>query len=156
MVRVLLFTLLSAILLFMVIGRSTIYVVKVNGSSMKPTLFDGDRLIVMRRLVPSLLQHGQIVICDFRNTVEAEKESQNYVVKRLTGLPGQRLYFKDSEISTNWGIYKYLKRASDKWYFDIPLGYCYLTADGQGGDSRIWGPVSVESLKGIVLFKLPK
>lgn len=69
----------------------------VSGPSMEPTLYTGDRLIVNR--LPVTWSHirgqeyvpdrGQVIV--FKNPLFAEGRHEEFIVKRVIGLPGERV-----------------------------------------------------------------
>lgn len=73
----------------------------VSGQSMEPTLYTGDRLIVNR--VPVTLanvqgkqyqpERGQIIV--FKNPQYSNNLPDEYIVKRVIGLPGERVVLKN-------------------------------------------------------------
>lgn len=79
----------------------------VTGPSMEPTMYTGDRLIVTR--LPATWQairgkaytpkRGHVVV--FRNPRFDELRNDEYVVKRVIGLPGDRILISDGEITVS-------------------------------------------------------
>ncbi|RWZ79813.1 MAG: signal peptidase I [Candidatus Chaera renei] len=77
----------------------------VNGPSMQTTLFTGDRLIVNRLPItwslvsqkPYLPARGQIVV--FTNPNWRPGLPERYIVKRVIGLPGERVLVSDGKIT---------------------------------------------------------
>lgn len=73
----------------------------VSGSSMAPTLHTGDRLIVDRLPVtiagvqgkPYTPERGQVIV--FKNPRYSPGFQDEYLVKRVIGLPGERVVLKD-------------------------------------------------------------
>ena len=73
----------------------------VIGPSMEPTLYTGDRLIVDRLPVtwsqlqnkPYVPKRGQIIV--FKNPRFSVGTEDEYIVKRVIGLPGERVTLKD-------------------------------------------------------------
>jgi signal peptidase I len=77
----------------------------VRAVSMEPTLAAGDRVLVMRPLLDRDLAHGDVVVVDVRGTfvpgtaatgplagtVLAPTSAQAYLVKRVVGMPGDRV-----------------------------------------------------------------
>lgn len=76
----------------------------VSGASMETTLYTGDRLIVNR--VPVTLEHvqgksyvpkrGQVIV--FKNPLYVVGMHDEYIVKRVVGLPGDRVIVKDGQV----------------------------------------------------------
>lgn len=77
----------------------------VSGPSMEPTLYTSDRLIVNR--VPVTWSHlrgqayvpgrGEIIV--FKNPLFSQGMQDEYIVKRVIGLPGERVRVKDGVIT---------------------------------------------------------
>jgi signal peptidase I len=134
---------------------------KVEGASMLPVLVEGDVLLVDTTADPDAL--GMYVI-------EVEGEN-NPLVKRLVGLPGQtidarygRLFADDTEVHPRKG------GAPDTWNKERPVdsrvtarfprkleeGEYYLIGDNPevSRDSRQFGPIKRESIKGKVVWSL--
>lgn len=69
----------------------------VTGPSMETTMYTGDRLIVNRLPVTAQALQGQPYVPDrshvivFRNPLYNDMRSDEYVVKRVIGLPGERV-----------------------------------------------------------------
>lgn len=83
---------LAVALLLVILLRTYVFtLILVDGSSMNPTLLDGERLFVtvydMRFGSP---ERGDVVICHYPN-----REGDNFV-KRVVGLPGDSIYREDS------------------------------------------------------------
>jgi signal peptidase I len=76
----------------------------VLGPSMEPTLFTGDRLIVNRLSVtwsqlqnkPYLPERGQVIVFD--NPNYSLGTDDEYIVKRVIGLPGERVVVQNGEV----------------------------------------------------------
>ena len=77
----------------------------VSGHSMEKTLQDGDRLIVNRLPVsvaslqnkPYIPERGQIIV--FQNPRYADGLKDEYLVKRVIALPGERVTVKDGVVT---------------------------------------------------------
>lgn len=75
----------------------------VSGPSMESTLYTGDRLLVNRIPVtwdhiqgkPYLPQRGQVIV--FRNPAFSPGMEDEYIVKRVIALPGERVALKDGK-----------------------------------------------------------
>lgn len=77
----------------------------VEGPSMEPTLFTGDRLLVNR--IPNTLsvmkqdsyrpKRGEVVV--FTNPNHFPGQPDEYIVKRVIGLPGERVVVNNGEIT---------------------------------------------------------
>ncbi len=93
--------LLGAILLQTFVFR----VYSVFGPSMESTLFTNDRLIVNKiprtialiKNSPHIPKRGELII--FKNPLHQQGRSEEYVVKRVIGLPGERVVVNDDKIT---------------------------------------------------------
>lgn len=82
-------------ILVIVIGYHSFTLCKVEGESMKPTLYEEDYVFVNKAVVRlSNLQHGEIVI------IKEEDESK-YYVKRVIGLPGDVINITNGKVYVN-------------------------------------------------------
>jgi len=77
----------------------------VVGPSMESTMYTGDRLVVNRLAVtwsqilgkPYLPERGQIIV--FRNPHYSQGIEDEYIVKRVIGLPGERVTLKNGSFT---------------------------------------------------------
>ena len=142
-------TVLLAGLLALVIRLFVVEPFRVDGPSMEPTLFTGERLLVDKvsyRL--HLPRRGDIVV--FRNPRNARED----YIKRVVALPGDKvemrlgkLYINDQPVPEPYvfrdGISTYGPEV-------IPPGYCFVLGDNRANsrDSRFFGPIPLQLIKG--------
>ena len=132
----------------------------VDGQSMEPTLHDNEML-----LVDKLSYHlreperGEIII------FEKPNEPQTNFIKRIIGVPGDKVVIKDSY------IYVYNEQHPegiklDETYlspdsptngnqeFEIPAGEVFVLGDNRTNsqDSRVFGPIKKNTILGKALF----
>lgn len=110
----------------------------VVGPSMESTLHTGDKLIV-NRLKPSLARafggtytpdRGQVIV--FKNPIFVQTGgTEEYIVKRVIGLPGERVTVKDGVVMV------YNKQYPNGFYPDKS----YIQPDGSGPGSPTSGDV---------------
>ncbi|TFE03517.1 signal peptidase I [Jeotgalibacillus sp. R-1-5s-1] len=130
--------------------------VVVDGSSMDPALKDGDRLIVNK--LNYLLEEPE----RFDMVVFHASESDDYI-KRVIGLPGETVAFKEGKLYIN-------DQLTEEQFLDeeavtadftleeltgeetVPEGHLFVMGDNRSKsrDSRHIGPVSVESVVGVM------
>lgn len=128
----------------------SLVIVKVQGSSMRPTFHNGDTLIAVR--IPHfLIRAGSVVIS--RSPIQASagavpwpisamRASDLWVVKRVRATPGQLVPHDASAQPAR-------ERLAPRQYF--------LQGDAPDSlDSRHWGPVPSSHIRGIVLFRWPR
>lgn len=128
---------------------------KVVGSSMSPTLHDGDLVQVDRfsyHLYPPT--RGDVVRLSFPGDPE-----QEYYVKRLIGLPGEEVVIRDRQIYINGAVlsegYLFNNKVpmnDGKWVL-APDQY-FVMGDNRAAsnDSRIFGPVERRFIHGAIRF----
>jgi signal peptidase I len=133
----------------------------VSGASMDPTFKDGDYLLVdelsYRAREP---ERGEVVVFRYPG------DHRFHYIKRIIGLPGEKIISKDGELSV-WSAEnkkvlteKYLKEQTlkDTGEFEVTLAedQYFVMGDNRGFsyDSRSWGPLSSEEITGLVRFRL--
>ena len=124
----------------------------VSGRSMYPTLKDNDYLLISKKSKPS------------KNDIVVIKRSGDtkYLVKRVIATSGDTLKFDSNNIYINDSKLKerYLNSEEEILYTDssVTIGdNCfYVLGDNRNhsGDSRIFGEVSREEIKGVVKLNL--
>ncbi len=132
----------------------------VNGQSMDPTFSDGEYLIVdeisYRFNDPA---RGDVVV--FRAPPTPEK----FFIKRIIGLPGETVEIKNGIITIKNDEYPkgfVLKeefithRSHDTYHTTVPDGAYFVMGDNRQGsyDSRSWGSLPEENLRGKALVRL--
>jgi signal peptidase I len=124
---------------------------------MAPALEAGDRVIVLRKFLVPHLRKGQIVILTLPHKSERNTKNSKPLlyIKRIVALGGET--FEDTHISAyRRTIDTELDQRQCTWH--IPSGFLFVCGDNQNGsiDSRIWGPLPLKSVQGIVLLKLAR
>ncbi len=133
---------------------------------MTSTLHSRDRVLVLRYWPTKWFKVGQIVIgilCrmppNFCNPHWQPQPTKTNFVKRLIGLPGDKVTIHISQIPEN--VQSSLASQCDsegniEWI--IPQGHCFVRGDSPTTsiDSTQWGPIPISTLWGIVLLKLPR
>ena len=94
-------SLLLTLLALLLVCRFLVVMIRVKGSSMLPTLRNGDLLIVWRALSRKQpCRRGDIVICHYPGRYILGRVPQRFV-KRVVGLPGERLAIRGGELFIN-------------------------------------------------------
>jgi signal peptidase I len=150
---------------------------EVEGPSMEATLQDKDRLIVLKtgKTVARLTNNEyvpkrhEIIIFVKHGLSELGTTADKQLIKRVLGLPGERVVVKDGKItvynSENPGGFdpdkdqKYSETiAFTNGNADITLkeGEVFVAGDNRGNslDSRSFGPVSSDDIIGKLVFRL--
>ena len=130
----------------------------VDGTSMEPTLDNGQQILVLKCHYHFFEpDYNDLIVIDY-NASNALKHK--YLVKRIIGLPGDRLEFKSNEIYRNGQLIDepYLKETMiaqvDK-IIDIPDNQIFVLGDNRNEsiDSRHFGYIDVHSqIVGKVIF----
>ena len=127
---------------------------EIKGRSMVPTFDDGQRVVVLKLF--SDIQRGDIVI--FSSQDDPGKD----LIKRVIALPGERIQIRKGIVRINGKVLKegYLEDQDYGLYDaeideEVGLGQIYVLGDNRDDshDSRRFGSVSEESLKGKVVVR---
>ena len=135
--------------------------IKVNGTSMYPTLDDGDLMI--------LNEVGYYLNGVDRFDIVVVKKNGERLIKRVIGLPGETVEYKDNELYINGKVIKedfYHATTHDFSLEDInvtviPEGFYFVVGDNRTNslDSRKIGLISKSEIKGkakMVIFPFKK
>lgn len=141
----------------------TLDVKRVAGNSMAPALHPGDLVLVARlprgapAWLPRLwLRRGSVVVL-------SPPRDYGLAVKRIVGLPDERVRIADGGVRVNGSPMKepYLaapeRLTENRWQETrVPPGHFFVLGDNRtaASDSRVWGPIPRSALRGIVLFVL--
>ena len=118
--------------------------IKVNGESMYDTLVDGDIMIL--NIIDYKL-HGvnrfDIVVAD---------EGTEYLIKRVIGLPGEKVEYKDNQLYINGKKIKdnYGTDVTSDFTFEVPKDSYFIMGDNRTNsvDSRRLGAFKKNEIKG--------
>ena len=149
------------IIVFVVVLLLFIFVVglqQVVGPSMSPNYEEGE-ILVVNKLAPRFrdLKRGEVVVVS---------QSEKYMIKRIVGLPGEKIEFKDNKLYINGEPKKetYLKddvktddfKLSDINEDVIPENKYLVLGDNRSNsqDSRNYGLVDKKNIVGITWFRI--
>lgn len=127
---------LISLVLAILINKFLIFKVKIPSESMVPTLNVGDRLFVTRVYSPEKLKRGDVVVF-------YSDEKNEDMIKRLIGLPGDKVVIKDGVVTVNGETLKenYIGTADNyNGEFEVPEGKYFFLGDNRywSLDSRYW------------------
>ena len=120
----------------LLIKQFVLFKVYIPSGSMIPTLNIGDHLFVTRVYNLENIERGDILVFD-------SKELNDVLIKRLIGLPGDKISIVNGKISVNGEELKedYVVN-KDNYYgeFNVPEGKYFFCGDNRGPsyDSRKW------------------
>ena len=134
----------------MIIVRVMFHPVVVTGSSMEPTLHNGEILRTTTKIIPSYLKRG-VVICF--------KVDGKPLIKRIVGLPGETISFKDGYVYINGeklndDFEKMTAASFLVAYQKNDEYYCLGDNRNNSNDSRDYGPVHFDDITGIATADL--
>jgi signal peptidase I len=140
-------------------------VVKIEHTSMEPTLKPGERVLVLRLWPDRWLRKGQVVIIvplmhnqpgpRLNRTV---KPGFRPFIKRIVGVQGDTITATVADleqIRQHHEAYIYEGGGQRTWH--IPPQHIFVVGDNHpiGDDSLTWGPIPAWNVLGIALIKLP-
>lgn len=155
-------SILFAFIIVLVCRQFLFSPVVVKGESMLPTLENHNRLIINKI---GKIDRFDLIVFD---APDVKKGTKAEYIKRVIGLPGDRLVMKDDVLYINGKAYKepYVKRGNGKTTKDftleeiagktiIPDGYYFVMGDNRlkSNDSRRFGLISKDSIIGKVTLR---
>ncbi len=142
--------LLPYIIIFVVVMLVRAFIVTpiiVDGSSMEPTLIDGDMMLLYKL---DKINRNDIVVID---------NTQGHIIKRVIGLPGETIELKDDILTIDGKEYKdiYIKNTGDIEKLTLDDDEYYVLGDNRlvSEDSRSVGPIKKDEILGttnIIIF----
>jgi signal peptidase I len=144
-------TLVLATLLFLAINAISARI-RVDGSSMVPTLANG-QFVMVNRLVYQYSDptHGDVVVFHYPRDPDQE------YIKRIIGLPGETVTIADGNVYVNSQeldepYIAATTRTAGEW--QVPGGHLFVLGDNRNNsqDSRNFGFVSMDNVIGKAIF----
>lgn len=140
-------TVILAVVLFVVINAVSARV-RVDGFSMRPTLEDGEFVLVSKlSYVWSDVERGDIVVFHFPLNPDEE------LIKRVIGLPGDRVKVQDGQVFVNGQMLNEPYIAQTPYYsgeWTVEDGFLFVLGDNRNNsnDSKDWGFLPAENVVG--------
>jgi len=132
----------------------------VSGASMEPTFYDGNYLLVDEVTYQFRSpERGEVIVFKYPG------DHKSFYIKRIIGLPGEKIILKDGKISVFSGgggeialNESYLGKGVTNGSFNLELGEneYFVLGDNRNFsfDSRSWGSLSQEEIIGVVRLRL--
>lgn len=125
--------------------------VRVNGHSMDPNLKNKEILLLKK--YDHTYERFDIVVFNYK---------KEHLIKRVIGLPGDRVYYKDNKLFVNdkYIEEKFLPKSAKTYDYvleeEIPDGYYFVMGDNRtnSSDSRMIGLISEKDIEGTSDFVL--
>jgi signal peptidase I len=150
---------------------------QVDGPSMRTTLYDSDRLIVWKlprtwaRITGNayIPKRGDIVVFTDPNLAQYGQDPGKQLIKRVLGLPGERVVVKDGKLTVYNGTHKdgfqpdaelpygkviSLTGIDGEW--NVGKDQVFVAGDNRGNslDSRTFGPVDAKDIVGKLVARV--
>ncbi len=152
--KTILFVVVVTVLFDMAIPRSL-----VEGSSMQPTFYNDERLVISRiNYLINKPERGDVVVF---NTLDPRKP-QDMLIKRIIGLPGETVEIRDGAVYINGDLLDepYIAEpcrptlCSDRrWELGDDEYFVMGDNRNHSNDSRAFGAVSYDHIVGMVIFR---
>ncbi len=134
------------IIIVILVKQFIITPIRVNQSSMNNTLYDKDIMILDKISYRfSSIKRFEIVVI---------KRNKEYLIKRVIGLPGETVEYKDNKLYINGELIEenFNHKNTDDYILDkeIPEGYYFVVGDNRPDslDSRYIGLIKKEEILG--------
>lgn len=144
-------TLILSVILFAAINAVSARI-RVDGSSMEPTLQSGEFVIVNKLTYKlGIPEVGDVVVFHFPRDPEQE------YIKRVIGLPGDHIVIENGNVYVNDYLLDETYITSSPAYestWDMPDDSIFVLGDNRNNssDSHNWGPVPVNYIVGKAVF----
>jgi len=144
-------TIVLSVLLFLAINAVSARI-RVDGSSMEPTLHNGE-FVIVNKLAFKLgsPKIGDVIVFHYPRDPEQE------YIKRILGLPGDHVKITNGQVYVNGEPIKETYIAAPPSYqseWNVPEDAFFVLGDNRNNssDSHNWGPVPVENVVGKALI----
>lgn len=147
--------------LFIVIYLFILQPNQVKGASMEPTFQSGDYIITSKITYKfKKIERGDVIVFN------SPKNPNIEYIKRIIGLPGDKIMVKDGEVYVNDQILPetYISAKTNLWEggflkegepIIVPDNYLFVMGDNRprSSDSREFGPIPISSIVGTVIYR---
>jgi len=156
----------AIVLVAVTLVRTQLFIVRVAGTSMEPTLVSGEAVLAVRSWPSNWLRPGTIVLIRGYGGVpldsSAAAQADALLIKRVTHVGGQTVCLRAEEMiqtvecSKSWTSRLLLNELDLARTLILKTREVFVMADRRedGFDSRCFGPVAVDAIAGIAIRKL--
>lgn len=146
---------IAAFFIAMLVNKFIIFNVYIPSTSMVPTINVGDRLMINRAYNKDNIKRGDILVF-------YSDELQETLIKRVIGLPGDKVIIKNGIVNVNGQDLEedYVKNNDDsdeELIYDVPEGKYFFLGDNRpvSKDSRRWiNPyIAEDDIKGKLILR---
>lgn len=160
-----------ALVITLLLQNYVFRIVKVDGSSMEPTLKNGERLVMLRLGYEP--KAGDIVVVDVSDKPNLNRTGTNRpirYIKRIIGMPGDTIRFEERDgkvvVLINGQPQEESYIISDKYFnnvtldkdYDVPEDHVFVMGDNRPGsaDSRLKnvGYIHTDNVLGEAVFRI--
>lgn len=134
-------------------------VTSVQGSSMVPTLHSGDLVVVNKIPTYTASYHRSDIV-----VIDAPDEPNTMYIKRIVGLPGEKIQIVDNHLYIDGKLYKeyYIHEIDTPAYnateWTLADDEYFVLGDnrplGRSKDSRMFGPIKAGTIDGVAAFRI--
>lgn len=169
--------LISAPLIALLLTAFVFQSYQVDGPSMEPTLNHNDRLIVLKlghtwsRITdnPYIPERGEIIVFVRRGTPDAGTNHDKQLIKRVVGLPGDRVVIRDGVLTVYNQEHPNGFRPDEEFGYEtagyetpgtvdvrVEVGHVFVVGDNRINslDSRAFGTVASEDIVGQLILRI--
>jgi len=152
-------TIIIALILALIIRTFIIQVFYIPSGSMEPTLHIRDRIIV-NKFIYKFREPKRFEVIVFRYPGRKPGEPKKDFIKRIIGLPGEKLFIKDGKVSINGKLLKETHPVNRDYSNYGPVGIpdknYFVMGDNRpnSADSRVWGFVPKKNIAGPAFIRI--
>lgn len=135
-------------------------IVRIEGTSMEPTLYHGDIVLAQKT---SQVRLGEVVIIkgqSIAESLDSFPHDNSDLIKRVVAMPGDtlsmqnnKLYLNETSIEDRFSTHV---EQEEDWIIELEQDEYFVLGENRAHslDSRIFGPINKEDFKGRALFRI--
>lgn len=142
-----------------IIVNTFIGLTTVQGSSMEPTLYTGNKLIIDKiSKITNKIDRGDIIVFD--TTPEKTRKDKIFYIKRVIGVGGDKIEIKNGDVYVNGKMieesYADKENSLDNLTMIVPEGNYFVLGDNRdnSNDSRYFGTILHNQITGKISMQI--